>query len=470
VQDEINKRRSKALHLMSVRQVRLERGAVEDVNKTRQELAKPDGVIETTPGMEFEVLKTGDMAAAQFNLLTEAKMEIDAIGANAAVQGKDKTVQSGIALQRRQQAGQTEIGPLMDVLKYWQYRVFKKVWNRIRQYWKEEKWIRVTDDEQNLRWVGLNKPITRGEQMMQQAQEQMQAQGMVPEQMQQMMQQMMQQVQQDPLMKEVVSTENDIAELDVDIILTEVPDALTAQIEDFQVLGEMVKSGFQMPPLAVIEASPLSNKDKIIKMMKEGQQIPPEVQKQVDGMKEQLQKLAEENQTLKSGQQDTQAKIAARQQEQAAELDLKTQVQSAELKLLKEKTDAEIELKRLTANADYEIEQRKMEMTQECEMRKINMTQEHETKKMDFENKMKQDAMLPDDVRNAMHMNKVAETDVMPKVVEAISGEFAAMQAVLEAILQAIQNPPPRQVNIGNVMRGRDGKITGANLSSTTVQ
>src|SRR6185295_7318497 len=69
VQDEINKRRSKALHLMSVRQVRWERGAVEDINKARDELAKPDGVLETTPGMEFEVLKTNDMAQAQFKLL-----------------------------------------------------------------------------------------------------------------------------------------------------------------------------------------------------------------------------------------------------------------------------------------------------------------------------------------------------------------------------------------------------------------
>src|SRR5260221_11608629 len=80
MQDEINKRRSKALHLMSVRQVRWERGAVEDINKARQELAKPDGVLETTPGMEFDVLKTGDMAAAQFNLLTATQPRNQATG------------------------------------------------------------------------------------------------------------------------------------------------------------------------------------------------------------------------------------------------------------------------------------------------------------------------------------------------------------------------------------------------------
>ena len=368
VQDEINKRRSKALHLMSVRQVRWEKGAVEDINKTRQELAKPDGVIETTPGMEFEVLKTGDMAQAQFNLLAEAKMEIDLVGANAATQGKDKTVSSGVALERRQQAGQTEIGPMFDVLRYWQYRIFKKVWNRIRQYWKEEKWIRVTDDENNLRWVGLNKPITKGEQMLKQAKEQ----GAPPE----ILQQLQQRMAMDPMMKEQVGTENDIAELDVDIILQEVPDALTQQIEDFQVLGEMVKSGFPMPPQAVIEASPLSNKDKILKLMKEQPQLPPELQKQMEQMQEQMKALTEENQTLKSDTQMDQQKLQAKAAESQAELQLKAQIQAAELQMLREKTEAEIALKRMVAEADYEIESRKIAMQQECETQKLAFEKE----------------------------------------------------------------------------------------------
>jgi hypothetical protein len=186
VQDEINKRRSKALHLMSVRQVMGERGAVEDVNKTRQELARPDGYVEVTPGMVFEVLKTGDMAAAQFNLLTEAKGEIDAVGFSAAASGKEERNMSGVALRNREAASQTELAPLFDVLKHLDVRVYRKVWNRIRQYWKDEMWIRVTDDPINLRWVGLNKPITRGQQMLEQAQQQ----GVPPEQLQALQQQL----------------------------------------------------------------------------------------------------------------------------------------------------------------------------------------------------------------------------------------------------------------------------------------
>ena len=355
VQDEINKRRSKALHLMSVRQVRGERGAVEDVNKARQELAKPDGYIETTPGMEFEILKTGDMATGQFQMMSEAKLEIDAVGANAAVQGKDSKAMSGVALRQKREAGQTEIGPMFDVLRYWQYRLFRKVWNRVKQYWKAEKWVRVTDDENNLRWVGLNKPITKGEQLMQQAQEN----GAPPEQLQALQQQIMQ----DPAMQQQASTENDIAELDMDIIVTEVPDVLTAQIEDFQVLGEMVKSGFQMPPLAVIEASPLSNKDKIIKMMKEQPQMSPEHQKQMQQtqeqmqkMQEELQKLAQENQALKQDQQIEQAQLMAKQQSMKIEMQLKRESQNEEMRLMREKAMAELELDREIARQKAETE------------------------------------------------------------------------------------------------------------------
>ena len=367
VQDEINKRRSKALHLMSVRQVRWERGAVEDINVARAELAKPDGVLETTPGMEFEILKTGDMAQAQFNLLAEAKMEIDAVGYNAAASGKDTRDMSGVALRTREVSAQTELGPMFDVLRHLDIRVYRKVWNRIRQYWKAEKWIRITDDENNLKWVGLNKPVTKGEQLLTQAQEQ----GAPP----QLLQQLQAKIAQDPMMQEVVSTENDLAELDMDIIIADAPDAVTTQVEDFQVLGEMVKSGFPMPPIAVIEASPLSNKDKIIKMMKESPQLSPEHQQQMEQMQEAGKKLAEENQQLKEQNQQLQsagqsdlAKIQATREAKMAELALDREVQGAKIQLEREKAQADIELERDKAVAQLELEKMKIDANADADV------------------------------------------------------------------------------------------------------
>ena len=354
VQDEINKRRSKALHLMSVRQVRGERGAVEDVNNARAELAKPDGYIETTPGMEFEVLKTGDMAAAQFNLLTEAKAEIDSVSYNAAASGKDTNLQSGVALRNREMAGQTEVAPMFDVLKHLDIRVYRKVWNRIRQYWKEEMWIRVTDDPANLRWVGLNHPVPKGEIVMREAQEK----GLPPEQLQMLQQQ----IAADPSMQEMV-TENNVAELDVDIVMADAPDTVTQEIEDFQAMAEMVKSGFPLPPKAVIIASPLSNKDQILKMMDEQPQIPPELQKKMEAMAEQAQKMQEalqaKDQELLAAKQDQQgemAKLAAKREEAQAQIAVKKMLQDADIALQREKAQAEIQIEREKAAAQIELE------------------------------------------------------------------------------------------------------------------
>ena len=373
VQDEINKRRSKALHLMSVRQVMLERGAVEDVNKTRQELARPDGVVEVTPGMVFEVLKTGDMAAAQFNLLQEAKTEIDAVGYNAANSGKEQKSMSGVALENRRLAGQTEIAPMFDVLRHLDVRVYRKVWNRIKQYWKEEKWIRVTDDPYNLRWVALNRPTTKGQLMLEQAKMQKRP----PEQMQQMMMQM----QSDPAMQEQV-TQNDIAALDVDIVIDDAPGSVTMQEEEFTALAEMVKSGIPVPPTAIVEASNLKNKERILQEMRQGMAIPPELQ-------EKLQKLEEENQQLKAGAQvkqlelqaDAQAsqqKLAAQREEKMAELAMKRELQQMEIELEKAKAQAEIALEREKVEAQIALEHAKASAQCQLEQMKISASADSE--------------------------------------------------------------------------------------------
>lgn len=318
VQDEINKRRSKALHLMSVRQVMLERGAVEDVNKARAELARPDGVVEVTPGMVFEVLKTGDMAAAQFNLLQEAKNEIDAVGYNAAVSGKEQKSMSGIALENRRMAGQTEIAPMFDVLKHLDIRLYRKVWNCIKQYWREEKWLRVTDDPSNVRFVGLNIPA-----------------GQV-----------------DPKTGQPLP-QNNIAELDIDIILDDAPDAVTMQQEEFVALSEMVKSGIPVPPTAIIEASNLKNKDRILQEMRQGMQIPPEVQ-------EQMKKLQQENVQLKAGAEVEMMKLQAEVQADRAKLAMDQEKMKAEIQLKREMAAAEIQLEREKARNEIMLEREKM--------------------------------------------------------------------------------------------------------------
>jgi hypothetical protein len=250
IQDEINKRRSKALHLLSVRQVRAEKGAVEDMAQAKRELARPDGWIETVPGFDFELLPTGDMAAAQFQLLSEAKGEIDAVGANAALTGKGFSDASGRAIQARQQGGQLELGPLFDTLRAWQARVARKAWGRIRQFWTAPRWVRITDDPHAPAWVGLNRPVTLADELTREL-------GAVPPEL-----------SGDPRLGAIVRVENDLAVLDVDIVVGEAPDTVVLRQEQFAVLADLARSGVPIPPEALIEASGLPDKDRLLALLR----------------------------------------------------------------------------------------------------------------------------------------------------------------------------------------------------------
>lgn len=457
IQDEINKRRSKALHLNSVRQVRLERGAVDDVNKVRQELAKPDGVIETTPGMEFEILKTGDMLAGQFNLLSEAKMEIDSIGANSATMGKDKTVQSGVALRQRAMTGQTELAPMFDMLKNLDIRVYKKVWNRIKQYWKAEMWLRVTDDENNLKFVGLNKPVTKGEAAMKAAQEA----GMPPEQLAVLQQQ----IAADPTSGEIFETENEIVKMNVDIIMDEAPDTITQEVEDFQAMAEMVKSGFPIPPEAVIMASPLSNKDKIIKMMKEQPKLSPEQQKQMEAMQAQMesikgeaQKLAQENQALKQDRAAEDERLKLEQDKALAEHNLKIQQQNREAELAKSKAKAEYQLKEYIAS---------LEAVANCDaaiMQVKNIAVQYQIKVQGIlqADQAKRDATAEADAESEKNDADEAASNESKAQVAAITEQFmAALDQVVSKLTAA------KTISLTGLQRNEAGVLTGA---SATVQ
>jgi len=183
----------------------------------------------------------------QFQLLQESKDEIDAIGANAALTGKEDRSMSGRALLARSQSGTMELGPVFDAHRAWKRRVYRQIWNRIRQYWTEERWVRVTDDENNLKYVGLNKPVTAAQAF---------EENNLP---------IPQGLENDPRLQARVGTENLVAEMDVDIIIQESPDTVTIQGEQFDLLVQMYQANPQgIPWESVIEASSLRNKDQIL--------------------------------------------------------------------------------------------------------------------------------------------------------------------------------------------------------------
>lgn len=338
LQDEINKRRSKSLHLLNVAQTIYEEGAVDDIQAFRRESVKPDGTMKVAPGAlsgkKIEFNTRSDLADGHFKLLEEAKNAIDLKGPNATEMG-DKTggsnAASGKAIIASQQGGMIQVGDLMDNLRHLDKRVFRAVWNRIRQYWTAEKWIRVTDDERNVKWVGLNVDPQRVEMLKQQNPQEA---------------------------ERIAGIVGNVAELDCDIIIDEAPDSLTPALEQFQALVELKKFDAQneIPFRVLIEAAPnLRNKDKILGDMDkraEQQAQDPAAQQakelQMRGAAAEVSKT--ESEAAKNMAQARQAGMPEQGGQQPQEFELPPEIQIQQALADIAKTEAEIE--KLQSSAD----------------------------------------------------------------------------------------------------------------------
>ncbi len=309
-QDEINKRRSKALHLINSRQVRISHNYGKDVEAIRKELSRPDGLIVGEAG-EVEVLQTNDMAMANLQMLQEAKAEIDLLGPNAALGGKNEAGMSGRAILAQQQGGMTELATYLDRIRCLSLAVYRSVWARVRQYWQGERWVRVTDNENNLRFVGVNRPVTA----LQSAAKQM---GIDKDNLEQADPQAVQQLQMfamNPQSQQVVDVENNVVELDVDILVDEGMDSPTIAAEEFESMMKLAGTGMiQIPSDVLIEASSLRNKERLLEMLKQG----PSPEQQA-GSQLQLAELEAKVRKLQSEADENYAQIANMQQKAQVE-------------------------------------------------------------------------------------------------------------------------------------------------------
>lgn len=276
-QDEVNKRRSKGLHLINSRQMRISRTAQIEASAAKRELAKPDGVL-IADDNEVEVLPTGDMSAANFQMLQEAKAEIDLLGPNAALQGKNENELSGRAMLAQQQGGMTEIALLMDRLRHLSLAVYRKCWARVRQYWDGPRWIRVTDDPRDPQFVGLNQPKT----MLDVAKERLQDDPQAD--------QKLALLARDPMAHQVMQVANQVAQIDVDITMDEGMDTPTVQAEQFDAMVKIMPVLAGMPPPVIkmlIQASSLRDKDKLMELLDQLSAVDP-IQQQKQALHEQL--------------------------------------------------------------------------------------------------------------------------------------------------------------------------------------
>jgi len=244
LQDEINARYSKAMHLLNTRRIIMEQGAVDDVEKLRTEAARPDGVIVRAPSMalEFDDVATANDMQGQLVFLQENKTEIENFGPSAAVLGQGLDKSSGRAIALLQQAGVAELGPFILAYRNWKVRVYRACWNIVKKHWTNERFIRVTDAEGAAQLIPVNG------------------------------------IEIDPMSGQPRMV-NSLGDLDVDIILDEGPDNMNMMQDAFDVLVSM---GPQVPWQVIVEMSQLpADVKKRVMAAGQQQQDPLAQQKQM---------------------------------------------------------------------------------------------------------------------------------------------------------------------------------------------
>jgi len=272
---EINKRASKLLALVSMRQLQesapgMGRGTIEEAKK---EAAKPDGVI--PPG--WTVVQTGDMARGQAELLGRAQDLIERFAPNPARVGREAENQSGRASLIRQQAGMTELAVIIGGIEDWKLRIYRQMWLRARQFMTAPEYIRITDDEGAPQFIGVNQPI-----------EGPPAPALDPA------------TGQVVLQPTVAGVENELAKLDIDLILEAGPDTANVQQEQFAALMELGKLyGPQEVPFEdVLKLSALQGKREVLDArkarMEQAQQPTPAQQLQIAGAEAEIEKTRAE--------------------------------------------------------------------------------------------------------------------------------------------------------------------------------
>jgi hypothetical protein len=233
-QDEINQRRSKGLHELNSRRIKAEDGAFSDVEVTRREAVRPDGVVIYNKGFEMEFDDNTRIANVQGQLqfLEDAKNEIENFGPNPALIGQGLEYKSGRAINLLQQAGIAELGPFVIGIRNWKLRLYRAIWCAAQRYWTAERWIRVTDSDGLAQFIQVN------------------GVGIDP----------------DTGLPRMV---NSLGQLDVNFVLDEGPDEINMMADAYDTLIALTAQGANIPPQVLLELAPLQSsvKKKLLAMI-----------------------------------------------------------------------------------------------------------------------------------------------------------------------------------------------------------
>lgn len=158
-QEDLNKRRSKALFILSTNQTIADDNAAfdGDWDDFKSELDRPDGLIRKKPGSEVKINKDTKLAEEHIMLMNQDADYIERTsGVNDEMMGRQTNAVSGKAIEKRY-----EMGTVVTASQYDNLRLAFQLGGEIKlslmeQYWTEEKEFRITGQKGQPEFISVN--------------------------------------------------------------------------------------------------------------------------------------------------------------------------------------------------------------------------------------------------------------------------------------------------------------------------
>jgi hypothetical protein len=157
IQDDVNKRASKALFILSTNKVVMDEGAVPDMAAFMEEVSRPDGVIIKRKNHELKLDNDRDLAPAHLQIMSQSINMIQSVsGVTDEQMGKTTNAKSGVAIQARQDQGSKSTSKLFDNLRFAFQCDGEITLSLCEQYFTDKKQFRITNQRGTPDFIDIN--------------------------------------------------------------------------------------------------------------------------------------------------------------------------------------------------------------------------------------------------------------------------------------------------------------------------
>lgn len=161
IQDDLNKRRSKSLHLLNTRRVIIDPTAVEDMQVFSEEVARPDAILEVNDLSKIKIEDGIQMAEAhvRFSEMDSASIR-NITGITGEQQGRETNATSGVAQRQRAEQGGIITTTLFDNHRLAHQLEGEILLSLIEQFMTDEQEIRIIGSNGKPEYIKINQGST----------------------------------------------------------------------------------------------------------------------------------------------------------------------------------------------------------------------------------------------------------------------------------------------------------------------